>query len=126
VKESENKLLNYYQNKVKKLASPAPKKKWQRSYKQKKSSVPVVIYGASSPKVEKKRYPASFSSPSSKKTFKKARTPASVGGMLPEVKVSPFEAELGRQYKKQMRHDQQVNELIDQLKSIDMDYKKDY
>ena len=125
VKKNEGALLNYYQKKVKKLAAPKPKKKWKPSYKSNKSSVPVVIYGASSTRKKSQRYPASIA-PTQKPRVRKARTPASVGAMLPEVKASPFESALGRQYKKQMRHDKQVNDLINQLKSIDMDYKKDY
>jgi hypothetical protein len=127
IKKNSDNLLNYYQKKVKKLATPAPKKKWKRTYKQKKSSVPVVIYGASTSRRSKQRYPASIApSQATRPSVTKSRTPASVGRMLPEVKASPFESALGRQYKKQMRHEKQVNDLIDQLKSIDMDYKKDY
>lgn len=119
-KKKEKSLMNYYSEKIAELKPvPKPKKKWTPTY-QKKSGVAVHVFGLGK---KKSRVPASVRAAKPKA---KKRTPASVGGMTPQINNSAFEGELLRQYKKQMRHDQEVNELIDQLKSIDMDYKKDY
>ncbi len=129
-KAHEKNLLNYYHDKVSELGKPKPKAKWTPSYSG-KSGVKVKIFGRG-----QTHAPASSRMPASvkpaepnkvTKTYKKKyRTPASIGSMVPTVKNSAFESELVDQYKNQMRHDQEVNQLIDQLKSIDMDYKKDY
>lgn len=133
-KAHESSLLNYYEDKVKELAKPAPKKKWRPQYGG-NSRVSVKIYGVKGngnrlPASVKKERPAVIKvTPGQKRvTSKKAsqRTPASIGGMLPKITTNAFESEILDQYKKQMRHDTEVNELIDQLQSIDMDYKKDY
>lgn len=136
-KAHEENLMEYYHNKVKELAKPAPKKKWRPTYSG-KSGVPVRVFGA---KKASQRVPASVKKDSkpgyisvepgtqkvSTKTKKaSSRTPASIGGMLPKIKTNAFESEMMKQYKNQMRHEQEVNELIDQLQSIDMDYKKEY
>ena len=56
------------------------------------------------------------------------RGPASIPPLqiTPEAESNPFEAALKKEYQKQARHDREVNELIDALKSVDMDYKKNY
>ncbi len=78
----------------------------------------------STPKVEKK-----IVKTKQVEAWKKyyGRTPASLGGMVPKVKGnSSFEKGLESQYSKQRRHEAEVNALIDELKSVEMDYKKDY
>lgn len=40
--------------------------------------------------------------------------------------VDPFEKSLLKEYKSQMRHTNEVNQLIDELKSYDQNYKKQY
>ncbi len=134
--QSEKSLINYYQSKLKVMAKPKPKKKWRPSY-QAKSGVPIKVFGA--PKGSR-RVPASVKkkpavikvTPGAKKVSTRSskrassRTPASLGQMLPKIKTNAFEGQMLKEYKNQMRHDQEVNDLIDQLKSIDMDYKKDY
>jgi hypothetical protein len=128
-KEHENELLKFYQNKVTELGKPKPAKKWTPSYKE-KSGVPVTIFGHGMKHKPSTRMPASIKPAQTNRVEKKDkpsyRTPASVGGMVPTVNSRKFESELVNQYKNQMRHEQEVNELIDQLKSIDMDYKKEY
>ncbi len=139
IKKNTDTLINYYHKKIKKLATPAPKRVWKMKNGQGRSNVPIVIYGSrastatreklspkssrKSSKRSKSRFPASIA-PKSK--VMKQRTPASARRMVPKVKNSAFERGLSRQYKKQKRHDTEVNDLIDQLKSVDMDYKKDY
>ena len=59
------------------------------------------------------------------------RVPASIGSMAPKIKrhtgpANSFEGSLVEEYKRQMRHSNEVNELIDALKSYDNDYKKGY
>lgn len=124
--EKEKRLMNYYSDKLDHLKPKAPvKKKWKPTY-QKKSDVAVRIFGSNKPR---SRVPASVKPTPNAKKKRSARTPASIGGMTPQINKkadSAFESELLRQYKKQMRHEQEVNQLIDQLQSIDMDYKKDY
>lgn len=126
-------VMQYYHSKVKELAKPKPKKRWTPSY-QEKSGVPVKIYGYK----KGSRLPASVKSskpamvtvkPGKKAQYQRkssARMPASIGGMLPKVNNNAFESEMLKQYKSQMRHEQEVNDLIDQLQSVDMDYKKEY
>ncbi|MCR9203336.1 MAG: hypothetical protein NXH75_02080 [Halobacteriovoraceae bacterium] len=133
--QHQEKVMDYYQQKVKQLAKPKPKKKWNPGY-QKKSGVPVRVFGQ---RTSGRRGPASVKrqapgmvtlkpGETAKKYKKKVKTrmPASIGGMLPKVNTNAFESELLNQYKNQMRHDQEVNDLIDQLESVDMDYKKEY
>lgn len=134
VKQSEENVMDYYQQKLKALNKPKPKKKWSPAY-QAKSGVPVRVFGA---KKSGQRLPASVrkkpavikvkpgSGAVSTKKRASSRTPASLGKMLPKIKTNAFESQMLKQYKKQMRHDQEVNDLIDQLQSIDMDYKKEY
>lgn len=138
-KVTQDSVLNYYNSKLKELAKPKPKKRWSPAYGG-KSGVPVRIFGQGH-KAKSTRNPASVSKkqkqpamisigPGQKKVSTKkrrgSRNPASIGGMLPKIKTNAFESEMLKQYKSQMRHEQEVNELIDQLNSIDMDYKKEY
>lgn len=133
-KAIEKNLMNFYKKKVTQLGRPKPKKKWTPHYHG-KSGVKLTIFGRGKKASTSKRMPASISKRPAQtnitaKTYKKKyRTPASIGGMVPTINSkanSQFESELVDQYKKQMRHDDDVNDLIDQLKSIDMDYKKEY
>ncbi len=137
-KAVEKSLMKFYKNKVSELGRPQAKKKWTPSYDE-KSGVKVKIFGRGATHSSSRagaRMPASVrpvqpaqTNRVTKSYKKKYRTPASIGLMAPSVNTSgngKFENELVDQYKKQMRHDQEVNELIDQLKSIDMDYKKEY
>ncbi len=120
---------DYYYSKVKK----AP---WNA--KLKKTGVPVKVWGKESwqrtpastkswiknKKEEKPGYPEP-----PKKTVKKDRTPASVSpiSISPvEVKTDDFEKGLSNQYKKQMRHNSEVNSLIRDLKNYDQDFKTAY
>ena len=94
----------------------------------KKSKVPVKIYGSSI--IFDRRMPGSVR----KQT--RSRLPAAVGvpkiitpGFVDtkvKVKSNEFENTLLQEYKKQRRHTQEVNRLIDDLKSYDQDYKKGY
>ncbi len=130
--KKEKRLMNYYGQKLKMLK---PKKhgqqKWKPSY-QKKSDVAVRIFGTGKVNKPSRRMPASVKE-TKHHVRKGSRTPASIGGMTPQIKTqvnkkgnSAFESELLQQYKSQMRHDREVNQLIDQLQSIDMDYQKEY
>jgi hypothetical protein len=132
--QHQEKVMNYYQQKIKQLAKPKPKKKWHPAY-QKKSGVPVKVYGKRAgvrgPASVKRQASGMVTLKPGKKAKKykskvKSRMPASIGGMLPKVNTNAFESEMLNQYKNQMRHDQEVNDLIDQLQSVDMDYKKEY
>lgn len=119
--------------------SIAPKKKSYRGYK--KNNVKVNIFGVSKSKVKRKsstRAPASAVNPKNRPETKvygkkkmKSRSPASLGDMVPEVydrgkKARDFESKLLKEYKRQKRHDDSMNNLIDKLQSVDMDYDKDY
>lgn len=113
----ESELMQLYAPKLVKKA-PA-QKKWTPSY-QKKSGATVRIFG--SPKV-KHRTPASHTAP---KAETSSRTPASIGGMAPEIKGDAFESKLMQEYKSQMRHSSETNKLINELKSFDQDYVQGY
>jgi len=57
------------------------------------------------------------------------RAPASISELNPQVSIKPaneFEGALLEAYKKQKRHSEEVNGLIDELKSYSQDYKKGY
>ena len=95
-----------------------PKIKWKRenAYKQ-PSNVKINVYGV-------QRAPS---------TRQPSRAPASiVSGAVPgntsEVSTpkDSFENTLTDKYKQQMRHNDEVNHLIDQLKNYEQDYKKNY
>jgi hypothetical protein len=140
-------LLKMYQSKVHMLANkPRIKKKAWKPNRSKKSNVSIHIFGKKTypwrqKKTKQKSYPIkaksqmrtkkSYRSPSSVPSLslhtETSHSPASVGGMVPKVKKrNSFDGGLVEQYKRQMRHEQEVNSLIDELKSVDMDYKKDY
>lgn len=85
----------------------------QRKYT-KKSGVIFKVYGMKSDFVGKL---------STKKKAAK-RVPASVP--TPVEDRGSFESSLVKQYENQMRHDNEVNELIDELQNYDQDYKVSY
>ncbi|MDC1174551.1 hypothetical protein OAT67_04120 [Bacteriovoracaceae bacterium] len=115
-----------YKTYLNKLKKKTIVKKWKPTYS-KKTSVSVNIFGAGQKVKDDYRLPASQVKKPVVPKIKKARTPASIGGMAPKVKYkSRFENKLVDEYKNQMRHDEEVNQLIDELKSVDMDYKKEY
>lgn len=127
-------LMNYYSSKVSKMAAPPKKKKWKPNYT-KKSNVAIHVFGQGHVKKwkEPKRFPTSeprkVNKPIAPKKgiTPKGRGPASVGGMLPAVnQPSPFGSHMVKEYKKQMRHSNEVNHLIDELQSIEMDYQKSH
>ena len=134
-KEKAKELLKTYQDKISEMAQKTKPKKFVPSY-EKSSGVPLRIYGmgkAYKKSVEKKasvvkpRSIASENIPQPKLENSSVRAPASVGGMAPQIKTNDaFEAGMTEQYKQQMRHSQEVNNLIDRLKSVDMDYQKNY
>ena len=85
-----------------------------------RSNVQVVIYGAST---ATKRAPASVAPKKAKVVAKRA--PASIVPK-PEIKNDTFESSLVDQYKKQLRHSEETNQLIQELKNFDQDYKANY
>lgn len=115
-------LLNFYNKKMHGLTK-IKKKKFRPSYG-KKSNVKVRVFG----KKQYQRTPASSVAP--KRIYRRksyTRKPASVGKMIPQVKKNgTFHNGLLKEYKKQMRHSNEVNSLIDELKTFDQDYKKSY
>lgn len=108
-------LTNYYKNKISSMKKVS---KVKVSPYKKKTDVKVYIFGQ---KKNKARAIASI------KEKKKVRKPASIG-MEPVVRIKKdaFESSLTREYKKQLRHDKEVNSLINELKSYDQDYKHSY
>lgn len=97
----------------------APKKTFRPSY-EKRSGVEVKIFGSGDSRMN--RGPASVSS---KVKSNASRGPASLVSPV-EIKKDPFESSLMIEYKKQMRHSQEVNSLIKELKNYDQDYKESY
>lgn len=131
----EQKLMDIYNrglSSLRKIQSDAnkAKKKFFPDYK-KKSKVAVRVFGA------RKSYSKKSTAPSkkllnmfksTKKHKMKKRMPASVSDLNGEVKIkeSSFESSLIKEYKKQLRHTDEVNHLIQDLKSYDQDYKQAY
>lgn len=116
-------LMSYYKNKVSKLSKDLKKKpkKFKPSYS-KKTGVTVKVFGQ-----KKSRGIASVKT-EQVKTPKKTRKPASMMELNPQVtiKKNAFESSLLQEYKKQMRHSKDINNLIQELKSYDQDYKQAY
>jgi hypothetical protein len=108
-------------------------KKWKASYAG-KSEVKVRIFGQgnstsrgiasiSKPIVKKSKRSAVLVKAIKKVSPVKTRMPASVSDT---VSKSAFEGKLTSEYKNQMRHKSELNGLIDELKSVDSDYQKNY
>lgn len=128
------------------LASKRPVKKWAPN-RTSKSKVQVHIYGLKGSlktNMKSKRLPASVNN-KSKKNYqeieevisiksalknsgrkKSRRTPASLNRKVKIKTNDNFESSLVDEYKQQLRHSGEVNSLIDDLKTYDQDYKKEY
>jgi hypothetical protein len=125
------KLLQQYQDKIAHMKKKVVKKKWRPSYG-KRSQVTVRVFGAPKYKKASKIIRITTKSPSRSKSHKKTsrRMPASIkpSTMTAQTmqKSSRFEDKLTREYGKQMRHKSELNSLIDELQSVDADYKKNY
>lgn len=111
-------LQRMYQQKIRQLEKRkvASRGQWRPNYRE-HSNVKVRIFG----QANSQRSPASDQA-------RKSRKPASMRELNPqvEVKKDQFEGALLDQYKNQMRHSQEINSLINELKSYDMDYKQSY
>ena len=105
-----------------KLVTEKPKKKkWAPTYV-KPSNVEVRIFGVSQKPRIKKTMSATVTAP-------KQRAPASVVTpkvAAPALKNDPFESQLMKEYKNQMRHSQETNKLINELNSFNQDYVEGY
>lgn len=127
--EKAQELMKTYQEKINQMSAKTKPKKFVPSY-EKPSGVTFRIYGmgkTTKPKALKVRSIASEKWKAPATEAPSVRAPASVGGMAPQINTNnAFEAGMTEQYKQQMRHSQEVNNLIDRLKSIDMDYQKNY
>lgn len=125
--DNSNALKNFYKSKVTEMSKQFEKKpkKFAPDYNQ-KSSVSIKVYGQASKgaKSSSQRMPASVISG----VAKKMRTPASMTELNPQVTIKndAFEQSLIDQYKIQMRHSKEINNLINDLKSYDQDYKQSY
>ena len=122
-------LNHFYEGKIKKIKK---REKIERAKRRREgpSGVVVKVYG--SPYSSKSRVPASS------KVKKSSRKPASFLKspkikmplvINPQVVIKPagdFESSLVDQYKRQMRHDEEVNRLIEDLQNYDKDYKQNY
>ncbi len=101
--------------KLKHLTGKKRKKKFSPKY-QKVSGVKINIHGVKKSKVVSR--------------VKKAVAPVKIKKPQRDIAskkpASGFESSLLEEYKDQMRHSTEVNELIDKLKSYKIDYKKDY
>ncbi len=107
----EKKLVELYQEK---LAPKKPAKKWTPSYGT-KSEVAVRVFGQSPPQVKKKKVAPA--------PAKKTRAPASINPVPQSPsKADAFESKLMEEYKNQMRHSDETNKLINELKSFKQDY----
>lgn len=104
-------------------AMPMPEKKMKMAKakpgKPKEPHHNVKIYGLESEILE------TFSAPMPSVNKMEKRAPASVSEGA-KVVQDEFEASLKQEYNKQTRHTSDVNDLIDQLKSYQSDYKKEY
>ncbi|EQC46665.1 hypothetical protein M900_2382 [Bacteriovorax sp. Seq25_V] len=123
MEDREDKLKAFYKNQISSMEKKYKKvpKKFKPDYST-KSEVAIKVYRVPS---SSSRVPASVDSKTQKKA---ARMPASMTELNPQVEISndAFEKSLIDQYKKQMRHSNEINSLIKDLKSYDQDYKQAY
>ncbi|MBI2520572.1 MAG: hypothetical protein HYV97_09140 [Bdellovibrio sp.] len=103
-----------------------PKKIWKREndYKQ-TSNVKITVYGVSRDKVVHHESRPIAARPTRAPASIMPETVSTAPASVPPVPNS-FESTLTDKYKQQMRHNEEVNRLIDQLKNYNQDYKKDY
>lgn len=138
VKEDQEEAVSKYLNtKMNKMKTDIANRPWKPNYG-KKSSVKVNVFGKR-PKFLKKKVKTvntqvykSGKSKAQKQAYrpvKSSRAPASVnpfGYSKKNEKQDPFEKSLMENYKKQMRHSNEVNSLIQDLKNYRQDYQISY
>ncbi len=112
----ESMLHNDSLSKLKKYTAPKPKKKFAPTY-QKVSNVKLRVFGK--PHITKAKAPP-------KRPIVKVEVPKVNTREVASPPSSGFESSLMDSYKKQLKHDTEVNQLIDRLKSFKKDYKKSY
>ena len=116
----DQRLESFYKGKVVEWSVRPKKKKFVPSY-DKLSGVDIKIYGskasvksaAQTPVISKKRESAVY------------RLPSSVSTASAESN-SEFESSLSNEFKKQMRHSNEVNSLIRDLKNYNQDFQAEY
>ncbi|MBL6988847.1 MAG: hypothetical protein ISR65_03680 [Bacteriovoracaceae bacterium] len=122
----------YYNKKVDKMLYVIEKKnRWKRAHK--KSGVKINIYGAINKNAKNKSLlnaKQHYHGPGhghDHDDMDPQRAPASIGSQAVKIDESdPFERSLGREFKLQMRHKLEVNELIRELNNYRQDYQTDY
>lgn len=129
--QRKEKLLQSYEQELSELAKPV-KTKFKPSY-DKKSAAKVRIFGKSYVKPTPKSTQQNIAKSQKKVATKSERAPASVDNAksLNSGKKSPqpsseFEKSVLDAYKNQMRHNQETNDLIKDLKNYKQDYKTSY
>lgn len=118
-------LLKLYENKVHQLSKKKRRKTFAPSYGR-KSKVKIRVFGKRK-RIHSKKAPTKVAR-SQKPVGKNTRNLASgkkgmKRGQIPE---NTFESSLIKNYKTQMRHSNEVNNLINDLKTYDMDYKRNH
>lgn len=130
IKERQQALLLDYEKKISKMSKPK-KKAFKPSYA-KKSAANVKVFGGKF--LKKTVTPKNIAKKTTKKVeIEPKRVPASVSsknhsnvGKKKKEKASGFEKSLMDAYKNQMRHSDETNELIKDLKNYKQDYKTSY
>lgn len=120
VKDREG-LIESYRDK-KSERNTRPSRAPARAEPKKETPIQVRVFGA--PQMNKptpSRAPASVKPTAVEEMVKVKRAPASV-----KQQTDAFESSLVDQYKKQMRHSDEVNQLIRDLKNYEMDYDTGY
>jgi len=128
--------MRYYNSRLNKMKPKKRVAKNKVDYS-KKSGAKVYVFGADwTPTAHKekgdiriynkKRFEAAQKTAvAPKKVAPKKRAPASVPKSV-EAPKDVFESTLRREYKKQTRHTNEVNDLINELESYDQDYQRSY
>lgn len=123
-------LLNSYSSDNERKG-PSPNRAPAKSKKIRPSGdgVPLNVYGVSDSlkkddSMKNKRIPASVKpSREVEKIIQQARKPASYA---PKKQMDAFERVLQKEYKQQKKHPEEVNQLIDELKSFEQDFRQGY
>jgi len=117
-------LKKYYQTKVTAMAKKMPAVPFRPTY-DKQSGVPFNVYWPLKQTIVEKVVRTTPVAKVPTVSEESKRAPASV--VAPDSNtVNAFESSLMKEYKNQMRHNQEVNSLIDELRSFKQDLKKEY
>ncbi len=114
----------FHKSKLEVIRKNTPVKKWAPSY-DRPSKLKINIFQAGSTHKSVKKAPAPDASKRAPASLVGKASGAMVNEINPQVIIpdNNFESELSHEYKRQMRHSNEVNRLIEDLKNYESDYQ---